>query len=109
MNESFFKVNDQKGRLSDPGNKAGGTELDYMILAEHAFDWETWEDDAGTIRYVSPSCGRISGYSADEFKYDPSLFDSIIVGGGQGGMGSSPRDDAHSSRPVHGPFPHKDA
>lgn len=80
MNESFFKVNDQKGRLSDPGNKAGGTELDNMILAEHAFDWETWEDDAGNIRYVSPSCGRISGYSADEFKYDPSLFDSIIVG-----------------------------
>lgn len=51
-----------------------------MILAEHAFDWETWEDDAGNIRYVSLSCGRISGYSADEFKYDPSLFDSIIVG-----------------------------
>ena len=45
----------------------------FRTLAEYTHDWETWLSPEGTYLYVSPSCERITGYSADEFIDDPSL------------------------------------
>jgi PAS domain S-box-containing protein len=33
----------------------------------------------GTIKYMSPSCKRISGYSVQDFMEDPSLFREIVI------------------------------
>lgn len=54
-------------------------EFKYKIIADYSYDWETWEDENGKLQYVSPSCKRISGYSAEEFLDDPRLFESIIL------------------------------
>ena len=53
--------------------------LRYRTVADHTYDWEYWSAPDGMLNYVSPSCERITGYSAQEFIDDPSLFLGIIV------------------------------
>jgi len=54
-------------------------ELEYRMVAEFPYDWEYWSNPDGTIRYMSPSCRRITGYSPDEFVNHPSLIREIIL------------------------------
>jgi PAS domain S-box-containing protein len=50
----------------------------YRIVADNTYDWEYWVDPKGQFVYCSPSCARITGYSAEEFLNDSSLMDRII-------------------------------
>jgi PAS domain S-box-containing protein len=54
-------------------------ELRYRTVADFTYDWVYWEAPDGTLRYVSPSCARITGYSAEEFLADPHLLDELIL------------------------------
>lgn len=45
----------------------------FRLLADFAYDWETWKSPEGQYIYVSPSCERISGYSPQEFMEDDDL------------------------------------
>ena len=45
----------------------------YRTLAEYTHDWESWMSPDQTYQYVSPSCERITGYTAAEFIEDPGL------------------------------------
>ncbi len=53
-------------------------ELRYRTVAEFAFDWTYWETPDHALRYCSPSCEQITGYSALEFMADPTLLEAII-------------------------------
>lgn len=50
----------------------------YHVVADFAPDWAYWMGDDGRFRYVSPACGRISGYPAAAFIKDPELFEQIL-------------------------------
>ena len=50
----------------------------YRIVAHFTYDWEYWVDREGNFLYVSPSCERITGYSAEKFINDPDLMNRII-------------------------------
>ncbi|HHB75002.1 MAG TPA: PAS domain S-box protein [Desulfobulbus sp.] len=54
-------------------------ELMYRTVADFTYDWELWTNLHSTFRYVSPSCERITGYTADQFMENPHLFQDIIV------------------------------
>jgi PAS domain S-box-containing protein len=54
-------------------------ELKYRIVADFTYDWEYWKNLDGSLRYVSPSCERISGYRPEDFLRRPELFRQIIV------------------------------
>jgi PAS domain S-box-containing protein len=54
-------------------------ESDYRTIADFTYDWEYWADLDGTLRYVSPSCKRISGYNPLDFIEYPSLLREIIL------------------------------
>jgi PAS domain S-box-containing protein len=54
-------------------------ELRYRTVADFTYDWEYWSSIDGSLEYISPSCDRISGYSAQDFKENPALFREIIV------------------------------
>src|SRR5271157_5086180 len=54
-------------------------ELKYRIVANFTYDWEYWKNLDGTLRYVSPSCERISGYRPEEFIRRPDFIREIIV------------------------------
>jgi len=50
----------------------------FQTLADNSYDWEMFVDLAGEIKYISPSCELISGYSANEFIENPKLLSQII-------------------------------
>ncbi len=50
----------------------------YRIVADNTHDWEFWIASDGHLNYVSPSCERISGFSAQRFLDDPTFMLSII-------------------------------
>ncbi|MFA5253168.1 MAG: PAS domain S-box protein [Methanoregula sp.] len=54
------------------------SEEKFRLLADFAYDWEYWISPEGTFVYVSPSCERITGYTADEFMADPGIFGKIV-------------------------------
>ena len=53
-------------------------ELRYRTVADFTHDWEYWENPECVLRYCSPSCERITGYSAQEFMADPRLLQQIV-------------------------------
>ncbi|MCX6057850.1 MAG: diguanylate cyclase [Chloroflexi bacterium] len=54
------------------------SEEKYRMVADFTYDWEGWRTPDGTYVYISPSCERITGHSAEEFLSDPNLFLEII-------------------------------
>ncbi|HOE42235.1 MAG TPA: PAS domain S-box protein, partial [Rhodoferax sp.] len=52
-------------------------ETKYRTVADFAYDWETWVDDAGHWLYCSPACERVTGYRAEEFLAHPALYVEI--------------------------------
>ena len=47
-------------------------------IADNTYDWEYWKSADGSIQYCSPSCERISGYTAEQFRQDPDLLIRMI-------------------------------
>ncbi len=54
------------------------SEEKYRTAIEFTCDWETWLSPEGDYIYVSPSCERITGYSADKFLSDPEFIEKIV-------------------------------
>lgn len=54
------------------------SELRYRTVADYTSDWEYWIAPDGSFIYISPSCMRFSGYSAEEFQRTPSLIADIV-------------------------------
>jgi PAS domain S-box-containing protein len=50
----------------------------FHTVADHTYDWEYWEGPQGEIRYMSPSCQRVTGYAQGEFVADPTLLQRIV-------------------------------
>ena len=54
------------------------SEEKYRVVADFTYDWETWIGLDHQFIYISPSCQRITGYTADEFINDFSLYGRIV-------------------------------
>jgi two-component system, cell cycle sensor histidine kinase and response regulator CckA len=54
------------------------SEWKYRIVADNTYDWEFWSNFTGVYHYCSPSCKRVSGYSAKEFQSDPGLMGRLV-------------------------------
>ncbi|WP_432737054.1 EAL domain-containing protein [Maridesulfovibrio sp. FT414] len=54
------------------------SEEEYRTIAEYTFDWEMWIGPSGTVKYVSPSCERISGYPKGYFMEGPMRVENIL-------------------------------
>ena len=54
------------------------SEQKFRTVADFTYNWESWLDDHGLPIYISPSCERITGYSAEAFYQDPDLLLSIM-------------------------------
>jgi len=49
------------------------SEEKFRTVANYTYDWEYWRSPGGGYHWVSPSCERISGYTAEEFMAEPGL------------------------------------
>ncbi len=45
----------------------------YRLVADYTYDWEYWVGPEGELRWMSPSCARITGHPAAAFQEDPGL------------------------------------
>ena len=54
------------------------SELAFKTIANYTYDWETWIDPNGKYLYVSPSCERVTGYTAGKLIKDPDFFYEIV-------------------------------
>ena len=54
------------------------SETRYRIVADNTHDWEYWASPEGRFLYTSPSCQRITGYTASDFEADPKLLSRIV-------------------------------
>ncbi len=54
------------------------SEEKFRTFVDWTYDWETWLDPQGNIVYTSPSCGRITGFSHEDFIADSNLLIQII-------------------------------
>jgi PAS domain S-box-containing protein len=54
------------------------SEIKYRIVADNTYNWEFWLSPQGRFIYMSPSCERVTGYSAADFHHDPGLFYRLI-------------------------------
>jgi len=54
------------------------SEQKFHTFADYTIDWEYWQLEDNAYVYITPSCERITGYTADEFKADPNLVSTII-------------------------------
>jgi len=54
------------------------SETKFRTVADYTFDWEYWRTPEGDMLWVSPSCQRVTGYSAEEFMADSRLILRII-------------------------------
>jgi len=51
----------------------------YRTVADFTYDLEIWMEPCGSLRYVSPSCLRMTGYAADDARWDSDFFARIIA------------------------------
>ena len=51
----------------------------YRTVADFTYDLEVWIGTQGNLRYVSPSCLRVTGYPASEALRDPDFFSRLIA------------------------------
>jgi diguanylate cyclase (GGDEF)-like protein/PAS domain S-box-containing protein len=49
------------------------SEEKYRTVANFTYDWEAWHAPDGECLYISKSCERISGYTAEQFLADSKL------------------------------------
>ena len=49
------------------------SEQRFRTVADFTYDWEYWIAPDGSLPWMSPSCERITGYTAEAFQSDPGL------------------------------------
>jgi PAS domain S-box-containing protein len=54
------------------------SEIKYKAVADFTYDWEYWLSKENEFIYISPSCERITGYEAGDFKNNAAFFKQII-------------------------------
>jgi PAS domain S-box-containing protein len=50
----------------------------FHTIADHTYDWEYWQGADQEIIFMSPSCERVTGYTAAQFMAAPKLVYDVI-------------------------------
>jgi PAS domain S-box-containing protein len=50
----------------------------FRTVADFTYNWEYWTDPQQNMRYVSPSCERITGYRPEDFMAESGLMHSVV-------------------------------
>jgi PAS domain S-box-containing protein len=87
---SFLPMKDESGRVTAISIVAkevteerrilqvlAESEERYRLVADYTYDWEYWVGPDGELRWMSPSCARITGYPTAAFLADPGLLEHI--------------------------------
>lgn len=62
VSELKYIENDLKSKLEEETTKRGF----YQLVADFTFGWELWLDPYGNIKYCSPSCFDLTGFTSNQ-------------------------------------------
>lgn len=62
VSELKYVENDLKSKLEEETAKRGF----YQLVADFTFGWELWLDPSGNIKYCSPSCFDLTGFTSNQ-------------------------------------------
>ena len=71
LREKIFFLEAENKAISEEKEK-------YQLISDYAQDWEFWVNPKGDLKWISPSCNDLTGYTVNEFFNDPNLFFKII-------------------------------
>ena len=54
------------------------SEEKFRIVSEFAYNFECWTGADNEVKFISPSCERITGYTREEFINNPKLLQDIV-------------------------------
>ncbi|MEN8231194.1 MAG: GAF domain-containing protein [Thermodesulfobacteriota bacterium] len=77
------------------------SEEKFRTVADFTYDWEYWINEKGNFNYISPSCERITGYSAHEFEENPALLLNIIHPDDRTHLGKHLDEELDTSKVCH--------
>lgn len=66
----------------------------YRTVADLSTEWTYWQNPDGSLRYVSPSCEQLTGYSARELQNTPQLIEQMIHPDDRQAWQDHPHDEA---------------
>ncbi len=69
--------------------------LPLRVFFESAYNWEYWLAPDGSVKMISPSCERITGYSPEEFLIDKELHRRIVHPDDLTMLGAMERSEEH--------------
>ncbi|SEL01487.1 hybrid sensor histidine kinase/response regulator [Ectothiorhodospira marina] len=69
---------DAEARLEAALQALGASERRYRIAADYSPDWDYWYGADGTLKYVSPGCETVSGYTRQDFLKNRDLLKRIM-------------------------------
>jgi len=71
LREKYFFLETENKTIREEKEK-------YQLISDYAQDLELWINPKGDLRWISPSCNDLTGYTVNEFFNDPKLFYKII-------------------------------
>jgi len=74
VSELKYLENDLKSKLEQE------TEIRrfYQLVADFTFGWELWFDPSGSIKYCSPSCFDLTGFTANQIVASGSIAELLV-------------------------------
>lgn len=61
-------------------NEEQGKSRFYQLIADFTYGWELWFDSSGEIKYCSPSCHDLTGYTANQIIAADSVSALLVFG-----------------------------
>ena len=74
----IYAINIMRHRLGSHYIRMQQGEERYRLIADFTTDWDSWVTPEGQWAYISPSCEKVTGYSAHELQDAPELNISIL-------------------------------
>jgi PAS domain S-box-containing protein len=76
---AYVGTNTDITQLQQAQEAVRSTDRRFRTVADFTYDWEYWIRPDGELEYVSPSCQRVTGYSAEQLRATPGVIDAMVL------------------------------
>ncbi len=74
ISELKFELKESKLQIKEESEK----HIFYQFIADFTFGWELWLEPSGKIKYCSPSCFDLTGYTSNQIVASEDIVDLLI-------------------------------
>ena len=74
ISELKFELEDSKALIEEEKTK----HLYYQLIADFTFGWELWFEPDGNIKYCSPSCFDLTGFTSNQILNSNGISDLLV-------------------------------